>query len=216
MNRQTRSWPGRAGWQFPLPGIDLPPIDPLFFAIYPEPRAASQATQVAQRFHDASGLKCSLIPPEGLHISLHSLGKYFGPRHANLTRGCEAAAAVRFSPFKVKFDRVTTFKGRPGSRPFVLYGGGEALAEFWNVLGTAMTKAGMGRLVNTSYTPHVTLLYAKGRIPEETVESIEWIVREFVLVRSLHGQTQHVPLARWALRGERIGLDEGTRRGYPS
>jgi 2'-5' RNA ligase len=45
------------------------------------------------------------------------------------------------------------------------------------------------------------LLYDDHRIPDQPVEAISWIVREFVLVCSLHGQGRHIPLARWPLRG---------------
>jgi len=47
----------------------------------------------------------------------------------------------------------------------------------------------------------VTLLYDDCSVAEQAVETICWTAREFVLVHSLIGQTLHVPLARWPLRG---------------
>lgn len=210
MSSRTSGFGNRGGGhQLPLPGIDSTPpsIDPLFFAIYVETHAAAQAMQIARRFSDRSGLKCVLMKPERLHISLHSLGLYFGPGHANLAKGCEAAATVDFPPFEVAFNRVVTFQGTPGNRPLVLCSDSrsDALTGFSDVLGVALIKAGLGRFIARSFTPHVTLLYANGGIAECDVECVEWTVREFVLVRSLHGRSQHRVLARWPLRREPIG-----------
>lgn len=72
---------------------------------------------------------------------------------------------------------------------------------FQQTLGIAMKKAGLGRWAKPGYTPHVTLLYDDRSVAEQAVETICWTAREFVLVHSLIGQTLHVPLARWPLRG---------------
>ncbi|SRR5258706_9225119 len=217
MSRYPRNWAGLTGRQLSLNGIEPPPfsIDPLFFAIYVETPAAAKMMQVAKRFKDKGGLKCKLMEPERLHVSLYSLGNYYGPRHPVLVRASEAAAAVRFTPFKVKFDEVITFRGSPDNRPIVLCGdaGADALVEFRNVLGTSMIRAGLNQRVSRSFTPHATLLYATGEIPRESVESIEWTVREFALVCSLYGLTQHVAIARWKLNGERI-YPESSRKGH--
>lgn len=50
------------------------------------------------------------------------------------------------------------------------------------------------------YTPHISLLYDDQCMAEQAVETIGWTVREFVLVHSLLGQGQHVPLAHWPLQ----------------
>jgi 2'-5' RNA ligase len=52
-----------------------------------------------------------------------------------------------------------------------------------------------------AFTPHVTLLYDRRCIDEQPIEPVGWTVREFALVLSLIGKTQHVPLGRWQLRG---------------
>jgi RNA 2',3'-cyclic 3'-phosphodiesterase len=103
----------------------------------------------------------------------------------------------------VVFDRVMSFRGKSGNRPLVLRGddGLAALTAFQQVLGEAMMKAGLWRWAKPNYTPHVTQLYADRGIAEQVVERVGWTVREFVLVRSLLGQTRYIPLARWPLRG---------------
>jgi RNA 2',3'-cyclic 3'-phosphodiesterase len=64
----------------------------------------------------------------------------------------------------------------------------------------AMTNAGLGRLVDTAYTPHVTLLRDDHLVDEHPISPIAWWVREFVLVHSLLGRTQYKILARFPLQ----------------
>jgi 2'-5' RNA ligase len=44
------------------------------------------------------------------------------------------------------------------------------------------------------------MLYDGRLVAGQPVEPIRWVVREFVLVHSLLGQTRHEVLGRWALR----------------
>jgi 2'-5' RNA ligase len=111
---------------------------------------------------------------------------------------CNAAANVSLPSFEVTFDRSLSFRGKAGSRPFVLVGddGPTPLKAFRGLLGTAMTTRGLGLLAKTNFTPHVTLLYDARSAEEYPVLPISWTVREFVLIHSANG---HVPLARWPL-----------------
>jgi len=48
----------------------------------------------------------------------------------------------------------------------------------------------------------VTLLYDRKSVLESGIdEPITWTVREFFLVHSLYGLSEHVHCARWPLRG---------------
>jgi len=108
------------------------------------------------------------------------------------------AAATVMQPFEIVFDRTMSFVGRPGNHPFVLCGsdGVAALTAFHQALGVAMERAGF-KLRKSHYTPHMTLLYGDRCIAEQIVEPVAWTVREVVLVRSLLGQKEYFPLARW-------------------
>jgi 2'-5' RNA ligase len=55
------------------------------------------------------------------------------------------------------------------------------------------------------FNPHLTFLYGDQAIPEITIAPVSWIVRELVLVRSLHGQGRHLVLGRFPLRKGAIG-----------
>jgi 2'-5' RNA ligase len=59
--------------------------------------------------------------------------------------------------------------------------------------------AGVRHKSGKQFTPHVTLLRDRISVPEQEIEPICWTAREFVLVHSLLGQTQHIPLGRWSL-----------------
>jgi 2'-5' RNA ligase len=113
----------------------------------------------------------------------------------------EAAEAMTTSPFEVTFDRAASFHNG-GNNPFVLQGGEglEALKAFQRDLGLAMARAGLGKWVDKSFTPHVTMLYDRRLVAEQVVAPIRWTVGGFTLIHSLLGRTEHVPLARWTLR----------------
>ena len=167
----------------------------LFLAIIPDVGTAARIHRLAgvlKRAHKFSG---KLIVPERLHVSLFFLG---GLSEPGFEAACAAAAEVRTEPFEVLFDRTASFRGKRGSRPFVLVGdkGLQRLESFRRTLGGAMTRCGLRRAANTNFTPHVTLLYDARSAEEYPIEPISWIATEFVLIRSFGG---HECLARWPL-----------------
>src|ERR1700722_4861068 len=99
-------------------------------------------------------------------------------------------------PFKVAFDRATSFAG---SDVLVLCGGDgvDGIVMFHHALSVAMRKFGLN--VGSQFTPHITLQYNGRRVEEQFIEPIRWTVRDFVLVHSLRGRTMHIPLERWRL-----------------
>jgi RNA 2',3'-cyclic 3'-phosphodiesterase len=150
----------------------------------------------------AHTLKCAhkfdreIIEPQLLHVSLFFLGE---PSEQIVRIACEAAAEVRVQSFQLWFDCSASFRGRPGSRPFVLVGneGVEQLRSFRLALGVALAERGLRRLARRDFTSHVTLLYAERNVEEHPIEPIGWTINEFVLIYSMRG---HVHLGRWALR----------------
>jgi 2'-5' RNA ligase len=58
----------------------------------------------------------------------------------------------------------------------------------------------VGPRTRPSLTPHLTFLYGDHRVPDLDIDLISWTVREFVLGRSVHGQSRHMQLGRWPLR----------------
>jgi 2'-5' RNA ligase len=187
-----------------LPGIDVPPIptDRLFFAIFPETDAAASIGQFARSLREKHALNGDVLAPDRFHISLRPVGDFAGLPPDALAMAGKAAgvAAAVTAPFEIVFDRAMSFAGQPGNYAFVLCGsnGDSTLAAFHQALGEAMERAGL-KLKASHFTPHMTLLYGDRRIAEQMIEPVALRVREFVLVRSLMGRQQYVPLARWSL-----------------
>jgi 2'-5' RNA ligase len=179
-----------------------PPVtDRLFFAIFPDPATAVGIAQRADQLRAAHALRGRPLAPERFHITLHHLGDHAGVRRDIVAMASEAAETIATPSFDVTFDRAASFHNG-GNNPFVLQGGEglEALKVFQRDLGLAMARTGLGRLVDKSFTPHVTMLYDPRLVAEEPVEPVTWKVDGFALIHSLLGRTEHVPLQRWALR----------------
>jgi 2'-5' RNA ligase len=178
-----------------------PATDRLFFAIFPDPATAADIARQAGVFRAAHQLNGRLLSPERFHITLHHLGDHAGVRRDIVAMAGEAAEAITIAPFEVAFDRAASFHNG-GNNPFVLQGGEglEALKAFQRDLGLAMARAGLGKLADKSFTPHVTLLYDRRLVAEQAIAPIRWTAGSFTLVHSLLGRTEHVALGNWPLR----------------
>jgi len=190
----------RVADQFSL--FDAPPItDRLFFAIFPDPATASGIARQADALRAAHQLSGRPLAPERFHVTLHHLGDHAGVRRDIVAMAGEAAEAMKAAPFEVAFDRAASFNNG-GNNPYVLQGGEglKALKGFQRDLGAAMARAGLGKLMDRNFTPHVTMLYDRRLVAEQALPPIRWTVGGFTLVHSLLGRTEHIPLARWALR----------------
>lgn len=187
-----------------LAGFDAAePTDRLFLAVYPDAATAARIAALAADLRQRHALHGKPLAADRLHVTLHHLGDYVGVPNDVVRMATEAAGRVACAPFEVSFDRVASFSARHSRRPFVLLGeeGTVSMAALQRALGQALGAGGLARWVAPQFTPHVTLLYDDALVPAQAVEPVRWRVEEFVLVRSLLGQSRHVPLARWALRG---------------
>ena len=182
------------------------PTDGLFLAVLPEAHARPRIEGAAQQLHSRHGLKGKLLAPDRYHISLFSFGEHNGLPPRLVSEVMTAAAAIEASPFDVAFDRAVSFYGGK-QRPLVLCGGdGVAkLIALQRVIDAAMQRARLGR-TKQPFVPHVTLLYDRQGIDEQPVERIGWTVTEFVLIHSLLGRSQYIPLGRWPLRADGVRL----------
>ena len=196
--------------QFSLAGFDRPPEPPkprptdrLFFALVPDADNAARIARMGEDLRRTHGLHGRVTAPERLHTTLLHLGDYAGFPDELARRAIDVAATLPpLAPFDVSFDRIMSFK-RPRNQPFVLRGSDD-VAGLRTLQQTLESAARAARLISKkeSFTPHVTLLYDDQGVAEQPIaQSVGWHVREFVLVHSLLGQTKHVVLERFALRG---------------
>jgi 2'-5' RNA ligase len=177
--------------------------DRLFFAIFPDTAAASRIAETADALRSQHALRGKPLQTDRFHVTLHHLGDYAGLPDDLVVKAGQAAMGVDMPAFDVAFDSASSFSRQPRNRPFVLRGdpaGLYSLQRLQSALGKTMAACGMGRRVEHNFTPHVTLLYDDRAVPDQPLEPIAWTVREFVLVRSLLGKTEHVIIGRWPLR----------------
>lgn len=188
--------------QMGLPGFDPPtPTDRLMFLLYPDPATAERIAAEARRLKEALDLRGQPLRTDRFHITLHHLGDYVGLPKDVVAKGKDAGAALKAAPFEVMFDQAVSFASRAGNNPFTLQGGQgvQDLIAFQKALGGAM--AWVKLKPDTSFTPHITLLYEDQVLPAQAIAPIRWTVDRFVLVQSKLGQTQHVVLQAWSLTG---------------
>ncbi len=177
------------------------PTDRLFFGLFPDAETAARLARLAQDLRRTHGLNGRPLEARRFHVTLSHLGDFAGLPQNIVAAAIEAASKVSTTIFDVEFDWAASFSGKPGNLPFVLRAadGNDALMDFQRALCVEMIKAGVRYKGGSMFTPHVTLLYDAVSVPRQEIEPIRWIVREFVLIRSLLGQTKHIALERWSL-----------------
>ena len=179
------------------------PTDRLFFGVIPDAPATAETTQLVQHLRREHGLSGRSLATDHFHVTLCHVGDYVGLPAGIVAAAREAVTTLAMQSFEVTFDHAGSFSGKPRNLPFVLLGndGVAALIAFQRVLFEALKRVGLTRRAEPSFTPHMTLLYDDRSIAMRPIEPLSWIVREFVLVHSLLGQTRHIPLGRWSLWG---------------
>lgn len=178
-----------------------PPTDRLFFAIFPDRAASERIATLAKQLRREHELKGAPLKTDRFHITLHHLGDHPSLRQDIIEQASASARTIAVPKFRIVFDRVMSFSRRSGKRPFVLRGdaGLEELIAFRYSLSLAMQKVGLAEYANTTFTPHLTLLYDEQSVAEQPIDTIEWTACELVLVHSLLGKTEHRHLATWPL-----------------
>lgn len=182
---------------FEEPARELNP-DPLFFALLPDEGAAQDIAQLVDTFRQTHALTGALRP---LHVTLCDLTVRTN-NQKTIDVASKAAAAVAAAPFRIAFNRAARFGSGKGDRPFVLIGddGVTGAARFRQMLSLELRMADLGKWP-ANFTPHLTLLYDKTLPDDQDIAPIAWTAQEFVLLRSVVGQTRHDVLGRWPLQG---------------
>jgi 2'-5' RNA ligase len=171
----------------------------LFLAALP-PRDTSPAIErLGLCLQQAHRLRGQRIGRDRLHLTLAPV---FAPsRSLADTIACarSVAAGIRYGRFPVCFEWSESFRLRRNRHPFVLRGdqGVRPLTELRQEIRTQMLRAGFA--VERNFTPHVTMLWADRCVEANPIAPIHWMVRDFVLVLSIVGQSRHIHVGRWPL-----------------
>lgn len=177
----------------------------LFFALFPDAGTSIRVGRFSQRFIRENHLGGTRLETERLHVSLHHVGDFKRLRTKFIFAARRAGKAVSMYPFEMSFRFIRSFegapslKGRPRRRKLVLLGEGDAVSELHKILGTAMGKNGLRTAEH--FTPHMTLSYGSKPIPEQAIEPIRFVVKEFMLVHSKLWLTQYDIIDCWPLDG---------------
>jgi 2'-5' RNA ligase len=184
----------------------------LFFAVKPDAPATEQLLALGRRLREHHGLTGRLFEAARLHVTLHFFGRY-PSLDGTLVEGlCRAAQDVSGSPFKLRFDHVSSF-GRSRNAPLVMKASDDApgIRRLYQHLAEALARHGFDTRLERRFLPHLTLLYDDKSLPEHEVAPIEWTVDRFELVHSEAGRghrvLRHWPLDASGSRVDRHNLD---------
>jgi 2'-5' RNA ligase len=172
-----------------------------FFAIVPAPPVALRIDALAHELRRSLGLRGQPIGPERYHLSLCGIG-WLGEAPVEIVATLHKIGACVTGPvFDVAFDHAVRFGRLGGRRAFVL-ASSETLPAL-NLLRADLRRAMAAASLPppAQFNPHVTLLYDEKPASEIDIPLLRWAVRDFVLIRSVHGESRHEQLARWPLRG---------------
>ena len=177
----------------------------LFFAVLPDHSTAFLAETLALGLTRVHGLKGRPMDADRLHLTLCGVRLEHGALLETVEKARAAAARVDAGPVEVSLDMARSFSHRDGSNPFVLACGNpsDGLLALRRQLGLALRMDGMGEAC-TGFTPHMTLSWADRMVEDSPILPVRWMARDFALVLSLVGQSRHITLGRWPLRGAPI------------
>ena len=163
-----------------------------FFALWPDPAAATKLAALARELAEASGGKP--VTREKIHLTLAFLGVI---ESEALERARAVAGAIRAAAFEVRLDRTGSFRGAR-----VGWAGCESpapgLLDLAGELGRTLEGAGF-TLESRPFAPHVTLARKiRTSIGRSPIAPINWRADAFALVRSEAGRYETI--GSWVTR----------------
>jgi 2'-5' RNA ligase len=182
-------------------GMNAPvQVHRLFFAVFPDDDARQAIAHVAEELRSKHMVRGRWIDPSRYHMTLQFLGNHAELRQDLVDRAIAAAMKVQLPAFEVSLDRIASFHGRKPPGVLRIADGTAPVHALWQALHRELVDVGLGVRLEQGFTPHITLFYSDGAIPEPAaIEPIAWTVREFVLVHSVVGRKDYRILAGWML-----------------
>ncbi len=176
------------------------------FALWPSDSTRQRLAQTAATIPPGSA-RSSRIKPERYHLTLAFLGPL---QTAQLNAALKAGSTVDAAAFALTLDRVGYFEnagvawiGPQQVPPGLLRLKAELDRELLH-LGLPVERG--------SFAPHVSCLRGLDDAPDADAPRIDWLVDEFVLMRSAKrdGISVYQRLGRWPLRAALIALSSMT------
>ncbi|MBB3592851.1 2'-5' RNA ligase [Rhizobium sp. BK529] len=170
----------------------------------PTTEAADEALEIAQTYRTIHSLISPIRPRELLHITLNGVGAYRKLPQDIVFGAEQIAATVCARPFDLVLDEVMSFRHQGKSQAFVICSRqeNEELTDLRRQIQEGLYQAGLPYNLGGHLTPHMTLLYDRKTIlPEKLSRPVQWNIREFLLIHSIYGKSEHNVLGRWPLLG---------------
>jgi len=190
----------------PTPPAELAAGIEYFFAVRPDDQARAEIAAAAARFRRAQRVSGVPVPGDNLHLSLCPMGRPWRLRQPLEQALLAAGAKVQATGFTVTLDTAMRCLATGGQFPFVLCvdrGTTDAALKLRKLIAEAQRAHGLQVNGVSSFHPHVALQHGPAiDAIEESIASIHWHVREFVLIRSFFGQSSQEIVGRWPLAAE--------------
>jgi 2'-5' RNA ligase len=180
-------------------------MDRLFFALQPDAETAARIHALALRLRGVLALQGRPLAVERLHVTLCFLGNHPALPPDLVAAADAVAKTLSCAAFELCFDQVMSFgssrdlSGRATAVVLCCDEDCAPLSALRNQLAAALSRTGKFQLEARSFKPHVTLLYDRHAVSPQEVAATCWTAREFVLVHSLVGKSEHRVLGRYAL-----------------
>ena len=181
----------------PIEHFPEPPEHRVFFATRPDEFTGARIARFTSRLAQEQPLRGRPIGRNRLHATLGMVGVWpESPPADAIDLARQIGDQIAMRPFKVTFKRLQSW--RRSSGPLVLVGDDdEVIGLRW--LHDALYET-CGAPPEPHFYPHISLIWSRDSVPEQAVDPFSWMVREFVLIRSVYGQGRHDVLGCWPLR----------------
>jgi len=174
----------------------------LFFAVRPPPPVARAIESVAAQARAAGLAHGHWLRAAKYHITVLFLGTFERCPDAVIEQALAAGGALRFAPFEIVLDRISSFPGRRQS-PCILRCAAACetmLHALQRELAGASVAAGIQSGDEQHFIPHLTLAYADHPVPQDIpIDPLRWPAREVTLMLSHVGSGRHEQVACWPL-----------------
>jgi len=134
-------------------------------------------------------------PPDLLHVTIQPIGSRNWITDVDIDAARRALSRLSHAPFLMLFDRIE------GGNTMALRGGLQnCVAQCFRLAVLDALSGHFHHLPRYDLRPHMTLNYRGNSAGRLLDQPIAWMVDEFQLIESVHGETRHIEWGRWRLQ----------------